>query len=263
MVKKPSLSMMLSGEVGISNYFEEQDGYVIIFNIAKDGELNRVEYRERLPEGTTGRIYFFLTPYFNPVGSMTISNFRYDEVTNDIYFEFSGTVYREDNNTITREVRGIVDAKNHLDIPCSIEMPLIDMSYNSDNFNFNSFFGSRSIFSNGSQRHRFFSNNGYRADFFSDSNLGDFTVGNYTLLENNTSLFLDIYQYNGPLQATQDPTINSLDWTNYKTRGNFVISEKIETSQEMRIKGYLDIEVLDQSQVIYTIDRMDFVLYGN
>lgn len=249
--------------VGISNYFEDDEGYTIKFNIGKDGGLRSVKYRERLPAATTGNIYYFLTPSFNPVSSMIISNFSYDEIRNDIYFEFSGRIYREDDNSIIREVQGTVDVKNHLNIACDIDMPLIDMTYNSGSFSFNSFFHSRSIFSNGIQRHRFFSNNGYRIELISDQNIGDFPIGNYALTENSTSLFLDLYQYSGVLLATQSPTIVDLDWTKYKTRGNLIISERIETSQEMRIKGHLNIEVLDQNQVIYTIDGMDFILYGN
>jgi hypothetical protein len=190
---------------------------------------------------------------------MTISNFEYDEVNKDIYFEFSGTVFNEYDETDTRIVSGVYDIKNHLDIACSVNV-LTSLNYKSDEFEFNSINGSRkTTFSDGTYRHRFFSNNGYRIDFHIDDDMTQLALGSYLLTENSTTAFLKLYEYVSPINAVQYPLFSQIIWNEYTTKDQFVITENVLINGENKVSGYFDIEVLDQNQVIYTADRMEFV----
>lgn len=248
--------------LGVSNYFESPQGYVLYFDIKKNGELALVRLRET-PRMEPRTISYFVTPNFNPKSSVTLSNFRYEESTNDVYFEFTGTVYNEFDNSITRTISGKIDIKNHNDIACSA--PSRYMEYESNNFSFSYLFpiNTTTVIATGNQRHRYFSNNGYRIDFHLPQRIGEMPIGTYQLVEDDTSLFLNLFKENGPLRANQSPVVINSEWIQYKTRGTFTITERQLEQGFTNVLGHLDLEVLDGSQVIHTISGLQFALDGD
>jgi len=239
---------------------DENNGYDLSFDISKQGDLMDAEYLERT--GLSGRIPLYLSHSFDPISTMHISNFSYDESTNDIYFEFSGTVFNEIDNTIKRSITGTVDIKNHKDIECSIGL-LNKMEYKSNELTFKDRYLQTRRFQNGAQKHIFYSNNGFRLEFDLNQQIGTLELGTYPIVENNFPAFVNLFEYVGPLIAIQSPTIVNADWKKYQTRGTFTITDKIDIDGGVKVKGYLNLDVIENYEVIYTIDGMEFITFGN
>ena len=247
--------------VTVSNFHEDEyAGYELDFDISKQGDLIRVEYLERT--GESGRIPFYLTHAFDPISTMNISDFMYDESSNDLSFNFSGTIFNETDNSIQREINGTIDVENHKEFECSIGL-LTRMAYESNEFTFKDTYIRTSTYPNGSQRHIFYSNNGYRLEFNLNQQLGNLELGTYPIVENNLPAFINLFKYTGPLIATQSPTIVNSDWNEYQTSGTFTTTDKIEIDGGLKVKGYFDLDVIENNEVIFKIDRMEFITFGN
>lgn len=264
---------LVSGNSNCDNIFltiyNQAEGFhktVLEIDLRRDGTLAKISYYEQVRNETTQRFErtYYYPPFYDLLSTITISNFSFDEITKNVYFEFEGTLYNERDDSQSIEIDGLIDMKNLYDAPCSIEV-LTSLDYNSDEFSFNSIFWSRGSSSNSPLTHSFRSNNGFQARFVTDPNIGDLSVGTYLLPENSNTNYFELSEYNGPLHATQTPNrFDDTDWINYATRGSFTITDKIIVDTfNTKIIGYFDIEVLDQNQVIYTIDKMDFIINGS
>jgi hypothetical protein len=249
--------------------YNQEEGFEqteIEIDLRRDGTLKQISYYRQIRNETTQafeRTYYY-PPFHDKLSAITITNFRFDENTKDIYLEYEGTLYKERDNSQSIAIEGTIDIKSFYDAPCGIEV-LTSLDYNSENFNFNSIFESRGSSDTVFQDHFFRSNNGFEARLTLDENIGDLAIGTYPLTETNITKFFELSEYIGPPRAGQtSQSFNENEWIKYKTRGNFTITDKIEIDHfNTQIIGYFDIEVLNQNQVIYTIDRMEFVLNGS
>lgn len=232
--------------------------YKVNFLLLKSGELVRVQCSD-IPL-TTGVQKLFMTPDFNPKSSFQISNFHYNETTNDVKFSFSGTLYLEEelNSKNTKTITGNVDVKSLKNTDCSLPF-YQDITYNSDGFNFNTISNAR-IKNEVTlvQNHHFYSNNGYKLTLNTQGDLWNLPTGVYHFNETSNSDHINLEKYIGDIVATQTQTFNAKDWESLKTTGYFTIDTKEIINSSKKISGKITMSVYQENQQIFEINNMQY-----
>lgn len=243
----------------ISTYYYEKDKiqFRLKFDIKKNGELKSIWYEEYDLTSNVSLLKIFLTPNFNPLSTFNIDNFEYNSLNNNIKFDFSGIVFLENQTHISRELLGSVDIKSFKSISCSIANTEIE--YFSEDINLNSYHNYITEYSDQTQLHRYFSNNGYMLDINIEQSFWNFPVGtSFGFEETSTQNKISIYQYVGSLVANQSPAYNPQEWKRYDTRGNFIIDEKTYENGYKKIVGKVNMEVIENNEIIYIISGLKF-----
>jgi hypothetical protein len=231
--------------------------YRINFQLLKNGELIRMQCWEVAMSGVNK---LFMTPDFNPRSSFQISDFHYDEVTNYIKFGFAGTLYLEDepNSQNTKTITGNIDIRSFEKVNCSLPF-YQDITYKSNDFNFNTIHGNRSKNEvTLVQNHNFYSNNGYKLTLEAHDDLWSLPTGTYHFNEMSNSDRVQLEKYIGDIVATQTQTINANDWENLKTIGYFTIDAKEIINSNKKISGKITMSVYQENQQIFEIKNMQY-----
>ncbi|GEM_PF-2430251 len=232
--------------------------YRLNFQLLKNGELIRVQCWEVL---ASGMHKLFMTSDFNPKSSFQISDFHYDEVTNDIKFGFAGTLYLENepNSQNTKTITGSIDIKSFEKTYCSLPF-YQNITYNSTDFNFNTIHSNRNKNEvTLVQNHNFYSNNGYKLTLEIHNDLWSLSTGTYHFNETSNSNLVQLEKYVGDIVATQIQTINVNDWENLKTVGYFTIDTKEIINSNKKISGKITMSVYRENQRIFEINNMQYI----
>lgn len=228
--------------------------YRLDFQLLKNGELMRVKCLE------VPAYKLYLTPDFNPKSTFQISDFHYDEATNDVKFSFTGTLYRENeiNSQNTKTIHGTVDIKSFEVIDCALPF-YQNISYNSTDFSFNTIHDSRTKNETTlEQNHYFHSNNGYRLTLKTHDDLWKLPTGTYPFDETSTPDRVLLEKHIGNRVATQPQTSYPNDWENLKTIGNFTIDTKEIVNSNKKISGKITMSVYQGNQKIAEINNMSY-----
>lgn len=236
-----------------ANATEQLQGYRLRFEIAKNGALYRVSYREFNNSGSL----LFLTPNFNPVSSFTLTNFTNNVSQGFLEFDFSGTVFLEGNSTVNKTLSGHVKVKNFTSIPCQIGLK--GLSYNSNELRLDSFAYSITTFNfNSNQIHRFYSNNGYKLYINLSSDLWNFSSNEIVFGDNDSIDNVDFYTYIGPMLADQLQQVNPSDWKKYTTSGTLFIDSKYIENDDKIISGRINLTVKENGSILYMLNGVAF-----
>lgn len=231
--------------------------FTINFHVAENGELLQVIYGEYTAPLNVSQIKkMFLTPNFNPTSGFTISNFSYNENTGAVKFNFNGTVLNTDDNTITRKISGSIDIKALPSVKCSVAKT--GLTYSAKELNLFCVFPPRTKYSDLTQLHRFFSNNGYSIGMHLSGDLWNYPVGEIEFNEDDVLDRVEFKQLIGPLKASYIKMIRDEEWKAYETSGKIIIEEKYIEENEKVIKGRLQLTIKDNGQLIYSLDDVEF-----
>lgn len=231
--------------------------FTIKFEISKNGELMRAWYEEyTLPLKSGQGKKIFLTPNFNPILTFTISNFYYDFNTGEVRFNFSGTLYFENNNSVSKNVAGEIKIKSLKSVECSIAKR--GLSYNDNNFRLFSYSNKAVKYSDQTQVHRFFSNNGYRLYFYFENDPWNYPLGEITFDESKLLDKVEFKKAIGPITADQLQLIDKQVWENYENSGTIYIKEKYVEKNRKVIRGSLNIVAKKDGIVKYNLKGIEF-----
>jgi len=222
-----------------ANFFNEESIYFRLnIHISTSGDLLHVWYDERdFTSNTPNLIKIFLTPNFNPLRSFSIANFEYDDVTGYLAFDFSGSLFRENLNSEERELTGSVEINQHQTIECGVSIKSI--KYYSSNLNLFGFFHSGTQFSDSSQLHRFFTNNGFIFEFNLEQDFWEIPLGEIPFNKYSVINKINLSEQQGGIVASQSPLISQHDWKQYSTSGTIILEDKIIENNEKFIIGFI------------------------
>lgn len=232
--------------------------YDISFNLLKNGEIKRIEVLEIPKNNGINKLY--LTLDFNPKSTVQITNFSYNDRTNDVSFDFSATLFLDNqpNSQNRKTIEGNIDLKSFKDIECQLDF-IQSIYYQSANFQFNTI---RSIQSNQanstSQKHSFYSNNGYRIIFKTNDDLWNYEIGNYSFNQNSNVDYVSLEKYIGEPIATQLEIINDNDWEKFECEGYFTIGNKDLVNSSKVISGKMNVNAWQDNQLVFEISNMEF-----
>ncbi len=226
------------------------------FELLKNGQLKKMWYDEiSLAPGSSNIAKIFLTPNFNPTSTFSIDNFVYDAANNSVSFDFAGTVFLENNVETVKEISGRIENNDLTKTDCNAVN--YSIASTNDAFQFHTINYLATKYSSGEQQHRYFSNNGFMMEIKVEDDLWNFENGTYTFEENATNK-VAISQYIGPLMADQIQIISPENWQLYTTRGTFTIDEKVNMDGNKIISGKMNLEVLQNDEVLYTIPDIEY-----
>ena len=236
-----------------ANATGQLQGYRLRFEIAKNGALQRVSYREFNNSGSS----LFLTPNFNPVSSFTLTNFIYNAALGYLEFDFNGTLFLEGNSTVNKTLSGHVKVKNFTSAPCQIGLK--GLTYDSNELRLHSFAYIVTTFNlNSNQIHKFYSNNGYKMYINLSSDLWNFSSNEIHFGDNDSNDNVDFYAYIGPLLADQLQQVNPSDWKKYTTSGTLFIDNKYIENGDKMISGRINLTVKENGSIIYMLNGVAF-----
>lgn len=243
-------------------YDKPENHFIMSFVISKKGELKRISLLD-FKRGAN----FFLTPDFNPVGLMAITNFKYDEVQKSVYFDFNGELIKTingiqdmDTHQDKVKIKGTVNANNANTRECSTFRP--DLTFEVAELKFvtaeiNASF--TSSVSTNSYIFRYYSNNGYRILIKSKTDLWNLGKGVYSFNENSTDNRIDLEQYIGIIRASGSGTYSrDIDWKKYKTSGSFTILEHTTINGEKVTRGEMNLQVYDNGVLKHDVINTKF-----
>lgn len=242
----------------VNTYFYKKNEiqFRINFSILKSGELVKASYQELNISQSGNQHQLFLTPNFNPTSSFSISNFQYNSNLNTVKFDFEGTVFLEENVETSRFISGSVDILKFVSTPCLASIKSI--TYNSNDFQFNTTTQISTQYANLSQEHQYYSNNGYKIKFLIENDFWNLPIGNYEFGKSSIQNKVTFEECIGALQASQSQFYDADDWKNYQTSGSFTVENKFIENGYKKISGKLNINVSYENQTIYTINDADF-----
>lgn len=231
--------------------------FYLNFEFLKNGELKSIRYDEfDMNQSSAAKI--FLTPAFNPVSSIVIKNYIYEPNENYISFEFEGTVYEENKVSNIRHISGKVEVKNLNSISCGTQIPKIEFENSGLKFYTTNYVRlSNSLSTN--QTHTYFSNNGFKINLKSNDDFWNLPLSTINFNEMSSNNKVEFQQYIGPIVAGQFVASNNIvDWKVYETRGILTIDQKVIENGAKTIKGKINVEVLFQGNLVYTINNMNY-----
>ena len=231
--------------------------FTIKFEIAKNGQLLKVWYEEYvLPNNSVQVKKIFLSPNFRPLSTCTITNFSFNTSSGEVKFNFVGTVFLENDINTSKNISGKIKIESLKSVNCSISKT--GLTFKSLNFNLYSFYNSRIQFSNLTQQHQFFSNNGYRVYINTISDLWNYQLGEIIFNENDTINNVEFAQAIGPFFADQIQNINQQQWKNYQSSGKIILLSKTTENNEKVITGKLNLKITENNLIIYDLNDIDF-----
>jgi hypothetical protein len=250
--------------VYVSSGFKVNDRikFYLNFTFLKNGELSRIRYDELdVNQGGVSKIFF--TPDFNPVSAIVIKNYVYEPNENYISFEFEGTVYEENKVSNIRHISGKVEVKNLKRISCGVQLSKIEFENSELKFYTTNYIRSSNSLSS-DQTHTYLSNNGFKLKLKSSDDFWNLPLSTISFNEMSSNNKIEFEQYIGQLVAGQLLNYNNIvDWKVFETRGNFTIEQKVIENGGKTIKGKINIEVLFQGNLIYTINNMNYSTGSN
>lgn len=235
---------------------ENERQFHLSIGISNTGQLLSVLYEEYGNPDTSEPTKIFLTPNYNPLATFNISDFNYDVISGDLSFRFYGTVFFEQENNLTRELSGNINIKSLSSIDCSVAKARI--SYFSENLNLFSYRNSITEYSNYTQLHKFYSNNGYILDINTNQDFWNLPLGTILFNENSTQNKVFLMKKQDDFISNQLATINEHTWLEYDTRGEIIIENKFSENGYKIIIGKLNLELLENGDLIHTLNGIDF-----
>lgn len=231
--------------------------FYLNFGFLKNGKLKDIRYDEFDVNQSVSVVKGFFSPQFNPVSKIEIKNYIYKPNENYISFEFEGTVYEENRVSNNRYISGKVEVKNLKKVSCGTQISKIEFENNELKFYSINYVRSKNSLST-NQTHTYLSNNGYKLNLKSNDDFWNLPLSTISFNEMSFNNKIEFEQYIGPLVAGQSLVLNIVDWKVYETRGNLTIEQKVIENGIKTIKGKINIEVLFQGNLIYTINNMDY-----
>lgn len=243
----------------INTYYHDKDKiqFRVEFELSKTGQLLRVWYDEyTLPvlSGELARIY--LTPNFNPTRTFEISQFYYNEETGEVRFKFQGTVFWEDNNSVTKELAGQIDINALPSMACSTIRSGI--SYFSEHFHLFSLTHNFIQSNDGTQRHRYFTNNGYILELHTDDDFWNIPLGTLDFDEKSHTNKITFQKQEGHIVANQLSHLDQYDWIDYQTSGQIIIEDKLIENNDKLITGKLNLTYRNEFGILTTLEGINF-----
>ena len=224
--------------VSTSYYDENKIYFTVDFSFSKEGQLMRVMYGEYTLPMTTSQIKkIFVTPNFNPLSTFDISEFYYNANTGEVKFNFAGTVYYESDNKVVRNISGEIKIKSLRTTECIVSNT--GLSYSSNDLNLFSISNNRTKYSDETQTHRFFSNNGYVVYMHLSGDLWNYPVGEIEFNEEDLQDKVVFTKAVGAIAADQLQNINSQIWKIYATSGKIIVENKYVEYNQKVISGKL------------------------
>lgn len=244
--------------VSTAYYEEDKIQFSLNIDISKNGQLLEVSYDEYdLANDPSPRIRKkFLTPNYNPLRTFSISNFSYNQETGSLEFSFEGSVFWEEDNNIQRNLSGDIKIKSFKTIDCSIAKYRI--SHFSNNIDLFSYSSLRTKYTDGRQRHRFYSNNGFILDVKINGDLWNMPLGAIDINENSSQNSITLLKQSGDIVANQTPSLDQYEWKNYSTNGQIIIEEKTTENGHKLIIGRIVIDALQNNETIYSFENIEF-----
>lgn len=243
----------------VSSYFYDENSIYFRLNIrvSTSGDLLHVWYDERdYTSNTPNLIKVFLTPNFNPLRSFSIANFEYDDFSGYLAFDFSGTLFQENFNSVERELVGSVEINQHKTINCEISNR--NIRYYSSDLNLFGFFHSGTQFSDNSQLHRFFTNNGFIVELNLAQDLWQTPLGELPFNESSVTNNIHLFEQQGEIIASQTRITSQHEWKQYSTSGTIIIEDKMVENNERVIVGRVNMTASDNGEVIYEIQDLEY-----
>jgi hypothetical protein len=207
------------------SYENLENNLKIGFVLSKNGDLKVISLIDWKSSN------FYQSPDFNPVGLLSIKNFKYDEVNRHLHFDFDGelikTIDGNDNLDTNKErlkIKGTFNINNLKSKECifynpelTFEVPELKFVTTTMGGAFNpARYPNPYVFS-------FYSNNGYRILIQTKFDLWNVEKGTRNFDQSSLENKIDFEQYIGIFRATQLLNIRDIDWKKYQTSGNYTI----------------------------------------
>lgn len=240
------------------------------FYFYKNGALARVYLRNTEEEGI-----LYGANDFEPHKFLHIKNFKFDEITQNIFFEYDGQLLLSSNEKYnikydpkTISVKGKIKLKT---TKSSISRLMPFANFQSSTIDFKTIEQKLFLKLNSEypmealERYDFYynyiSDNGYRLVFKNNRKLDNLSVGTVISFdEKATRNCMYLMKFVGKPRASQEQYLIDEDWIAYPCKGSLRITEQIPqlAGDEKRTKGIFNIEVYNDGKVIHRIDNGTF-----
>jgi hypothetical protein len=247
-------------------YYNSKNGnFTIEFNLTKKGIIKNI----RLVDFSVNND-LFESADFNPTETLSISNFKYDEIKKNLYFEFKGELIKVDSNYSAldknqerKQIEGNLTINNITNTICTDVNSELNFKTFNLNFSTNLLFASydTSLTTNPYQFY-FYSDNGYRIIIKSKIDLWNIAKGTYSFGLSSIEDRIDIEKYIGNVRATQLLWIREIDWKKYQASGNYTILEHQIINGKKVTKGEFNLQVFDNGILKYNITNAKFEVIG-
>jgi hypothetical protein len=246
------------------SYENLENNLKIGFVLSKNGDLKAISLIDWKNSN------FYHSPDFNPLGLLSIKNFKYDKVNRHLHFDFDGelikTIDVNDNLDTSKErlnIKGTFTTNNLKSKECILYNPELTFEVPELKFVTTTMGGAFNparypnpyVF-------RFYSNNGYRILIQTKSDLWNLEKGTYNFDQSSLENRIDIEQYIGIIRATELLWIREIDWKKYQASGNYTILEHQITNGKKVTKGEFNLQVFDNGILKYNITNANFEVIG-
>lgn len=245
-------------------YENSENNLKISFVLSKNGDLKVISLIDWKSSN------FYHSPDFNPLGLLSIKNFKYDEVSRHLHFDFDGelikTIEINDNLDTNKErlkIKGTFTINNLKSKECKFYKPELIFEVPELKFVTTTMSGAFNparypnpyVF-------RFYSNNGYRILIQTKSDLWNLEKGTYNFDRSSAENRIDFEQYIGIFRATQLLGSRDFDWKKYETFGSYTIIEhKIINGQKVT-NGEFNLQIFDNGVSKHNIKNAKFEVVG-
>lgn len=246
------------------SYENLENNLKIGFVLSKNGDLKVIS----LIDWKSSNIYH--SPDFNPLGLLSIKNFKYDEVNRHLHFDFDGelikTIDGNDNLDTNKErlkIKGTFTINNLKSKECILYNPELTFAVPELKFVTTTMGGEFNparypnpyVF-------RFYSNNGYRILIQTKSDLWNLGKGTYSFDQSSLENRIDFEHYIGIFRATQLLSIRDIDWKKFETSGSYTIKEHVIINGQKVTKGEINLQVYDNGVLKHNISNAKFEVTG-
>jgi len=246
------------------SYENSENNLKIGFVLSKNGDLKLISLIDWKSSN------FYHSPDFNPLGLLSITNFKYDEVNRHLHFDFDGelikTIDDNDNLDTNKErlkIKGTFTINNIKSKECisykpelTFEVPELKFVTTTMDGAFNpARYPNPYVF-------RFYSNNGYRILIQTKYDLWNLEKGTYNFDQSSLENRIDFEKYIGIFRATQLLSIRDIDWKKYQTLGNYTILEHQIINGQKVTKGEFNFQIFDNGVSKHNITNAKFEVIG-
>jgi hypothetical protein len=246
------------------SYENSENNLKIGFVLSKNGDLKAISLIDWKSSN------FYHSPDFNPLGLLSIKNFKYDEVSRHLHFDLDGelikTIDDNDNLDTNKErlkIKGTFTINNLKSKECILYKPELTFEVPELKFVTTTMGGAFNparypnpyVF-------RFYSNNGYRILIQTKYDLWNLEKGTYNFDQSSLENRIDFEKYIGIFRATQLLSIRDIDWKKYQTSGSYtILGHQIINGQKVT-NGEFNLQIFDNGTLKHNITNAKFEVIG-
>jgi hypothetical protein len=244
--------------VSLSSSNENKFEYSLLFNLSKNGEINTVTMVDINDDSKN-----YKSSTFNPKKNFNIKSFNYDSNKNSLSYEYEGLVYlpyHNDSVSIKGYVKNVeIKRKECLNIRNELDGN-IKFSDGVQTNIYTAF--TAAVFKSNEYNYGFYTNDGLRFGFNSNSPLSALAPGVYNI-NTGGSVEVTFEEYLGVIDKNYFYLYTPKEWRNFKTEGSLEITEQKTANNIKMTIGRLNLKIYKDNKIFAIIDNGSFIISNN